>query len=325
MAFEPALWELDREIRNTISHLKDLVNQFPTEMRSKSAKEKVSSTIEDLQQNMVELVEQSRRSEDTIRIATWDLKQLTRKCVKYEKRIASISETILHYQCDLVTFQGIADVDSLTDLMKSLNMGRNCLWKTKWCDVFMSAHQRGVTEKAGFIWNSSRAPIEGPIRFTHYHDFDEIKRRPVSLEFYVKNWKLELINFHLRSIDSKVAEEKNKRELNTIHEILHLSRQTTKSEYCPILLGNFNCFPERPSYTRHYSLFREEITDPVRGKLLDNILVEPEVKKFVRRRQVGDIKVQPGITAVEVSDRRPLWIDLECCHYQPQADKSTTI
>ena len=325
MAFEPSLWELDSEIRKVVSHLKDLINQFPTEMRSQSAKDKVFHNIEQLQQSIVELTEQSRRNEDTCRIATWDLKQLTRQCAKYEKRIASISETILHYQFDVITFQGIADVDALTDLMKSMNMGRKCLWKTKWCDVFESTSQRGVSEKAGFMWNSLRTPIEGPIRFTHYHDFDEIKRRPVSLEFYVKHWKLELINFHLRSIESKLAEEKNKRELNTIHEILHLSRQTTKGEYCPILLGNFNCIPERPIYTRHYTLFSQEITDIARGRLLDNILVEPEVKKYVRRRQVVDIKVQPGIAALEVSDRRPMWIDLECYHHQPQADKSTTI
>ncbi len=313
--FEPFVWELEEDIRRTIAHLKDLVHKFPNEMRARRAKAEVFRGIEDLQENVTDLIEQSKRGSESCRIATWDLNNLSKQNMKYEKRIGSISDTILYYQFDLITFQGVDDVDALTDLMKSLNRGRGQPWKTKWCDVH-SSEQDGYTEKMGFIWNNSHVPIQGPIRFTHYHDFDEIKRRPVSLEFFLGECKMELINFHLRSINSKATKLKNQQEINAIHEILKLSRETTKGEYYIILLGNFNCCPGRPAFTRHQCVFDKEVTSTMKNKYCDNILVEKEVARYIKRRHVAEIRTQAGIEADEVSDHFPIWVDLEYPEHQ---------
>ena len=309
-AFEPSLWELENEIRKTIIHVKDLVGRFPTEMSGCVGKEEVFQCIEDLQESIAEMTRQSERKECSCRIATWDLKQLSTECAKYEKRIGSMSDTILYYQFDIIAVQEIVEVRALTDIMKLLNRGRHGLWKTKWSDVYPIEH-KGVPEKAGFLWNASRVPIEGPIRFTHYHNFGEMKCRPVSLEFFINDWKFELINFHLRAINSEAMKERNECELNTIHEVIQLSRETTKAEYDIILLGNFNCYPGRPRHSKHHCLFRREPTDTAGNQPYDNILVEQEVKSCIKLRQVAEIKVQNGIQAHDVSDHLPIWVDLD--------------
>ncbi len=313
--------EVQEQFDTLASSMEHLFCSLPTVMMeplNKENLEKFKVSINNLNKTFCEISDK-RRKKDNIRIASWNVKQLSDRSIYpllYEDRVQSIVDTIKFYGFQLIAFQEIYK-GALEDIRDKLG------WTGH---AYKDVHKSGVPEGAAFLWDQSSEEVFDPsdIATTEvigkskkkkkvtnpngkttevtYSDeiveedtpteeedteIEKLVRKIFCLKIKLKGTDYELRNVHLKA-------DEGKQELGTLME---WHKKNDSGEKNVMYLGDFNYdFKDYDEHDNYHAVFPStESTNTLKDKCYDNFFVHKSIYERIYQRKVAEIQCKSSI------------------------------
>ena len=309
----------------------------------------IKTPLQKLKQETEKLIEQHQTISQYYRIASWNLHNLsdTKSPPLYIQRLQSVCKTILYYQFDIVALQEVCTETTVNTLVQMLNENSDLEWdglrnKTK-KEYLTVLYNKYITDGwknteqqrkiAGMDYN--RKPFSCTLQISR-DQFDGVQSSSINKEIV-------LINTHMPYTDKKQRQNELKKlpDLLSLHDsISHDSMSHDSMSHDSmsldsmshdsmshdsmshdsmshvILLGDFNTVPKKldnaMKSTSHKCILPEGTRTNTAGtRSFDNILVSSTDREHIKYPSVGSIITCKGITAKDVSDHLPIFVDMD--------------
>lgn len=270
----------------------------------------------------VELAMSTQKSNQLIRVATFNIQIFGKKKASDQEVMKTIAEIMLQF--DVIAIQEVRGGDAtpiraLIDLIQASG-GRYA------ATISEPIGRTSQTESYAFVWDESRIQFIPNSAYVVQDPADRIHREPMVASFEArvgladgrKPFRFTLVNVH--TSPSEVVKDTPDNEMNVLDDVFVSVRQydyqTSQEDDC-ILLGDLNVdvagLRELGQIPGIESVGGDILTNTRRTKTYDHILMDRTVtREFTGRFGVLDLQRDMRLSeeqALRVSDHQPVWAE----------------
>lgn len=279
---------------------------------------------------------------DTLRIASWNLKSFSFDKAEHAGVKEVICRTVLENGLDILVIQEIGDNDALIKIKDEINNPTSEIVKTlktgeqQWecCTSDIAGKMYQSWEYNGFLWNAARgislkssALLEKPKKGEK-----QFARRPYLGFFQAKKFDFVLVSVHLKAAGLGNSDlERLEKELARVPELITALQTHIPGEKDLMVLGDFNLGPDTEEFDAMRkgglanlipaSTFTNISTKNLQGsENYDNIWISKHAKSHHFTGKSGVIRERLTHPSIAdgwrwnglVSDHCPVWAEFYC-------------